>query len=265
MDQRYKFNEVELQTDLDLGVYMTDFRMFDPTVARLWQIDPIDKEDRSPYSWVLNNPILYNDILGLDTVRYDELDDTPIDVDEDVVILDELTIEAERLDISDEDTYLVPGFGYVKKGEKILPHQDGVPGFEDFFGKRKVGHGRLTFTVDVEGRLEGLSPVQLEAPDISGRGGSIKAARTIIKGIKQAKNLSPQKLKSIKSLYKRMTEHIKKLRDYRNNPHAFDNQGHLKNAPDAQIRQKIIDSRINHLKTEINTFYNNIIKILNGN
>ena len=169
VDQRYKYNGVELQDDLDLGMYMTDFRMFDPAVARLWQIDPIDKEDRSPYSWVLNNPILYNDILGLDTVRYDDLDDTPIDVDEDVVILDEVTVEAERPDASDEDTHLVPGFGLVKRGEKILPHRDGVPGFEDLFGKRKVGAGRLTFTVDVEGRIEGLAPMELIAPDVGGR------------------------------------------------------------------------------------------------
>lgn len=37
----------------------------------------------------------------------------------------------------------------------------------------------------------------------------------------------------------------------------------LKNAPSEQVKQKIIESRIAHLEKEIQTFYTNIIKILN--
>ena len=48
------------------------------------------------------------------------------------------------------------------------------------------------------------------------------------------------------------------------NPDAYDNQGFLKNAPNEEIRQKIIQSRINHLKKEIQTFKDNIEKIKNG-
>lgn len=44
----------------------------------------------------------------------------------------------------------------------------------------------------------------------------------------------------------------------------FDNKGFLKNAPNDAVRQKIIQSRINHLNQEIQTFQNNIQKILNG-
>jgi len=40
--------------------------------------------------------------------------------------------------------------------------------------------------------------------------------------------------------------------------------GHLKNAPNDAVRQKIIQSRINHLEKEIQTFQNNIQKILSG-
>lgn len=44
----------------------------------------------------------------------------------------------------------------------------------------------------------------------------------------------------------------------------FDNKGFLKNAPNDAVRQKIIQSRINHLNQEIKTFQNNIQKIRNG-
>ncbi len=82
--------------------------------------------------------------------------------------------------------------------------------------------------------------------------------------IEKAKSkLSKEDYKSAKSNYKKMTEHIDKLEKYKQNPMKFDNQGFLKNAPNEQIRQKIINTRIKHLEKEIETFYKNIIKILN--
>jgi uncharacterized protein RhaS with RHS repeats len=74
--------------------------MFDPALGRLWQIDPIDKEDQSPYAWALNNPILYIDYLGLDTLnsndpdfRWDDV--KPDDVVDGAVVLDEVEVEGE--------------------------------------------------------------------------------------------------------------------------------------------------------------------------
>ncbi len=60
-----------------------------------------------------------------------------------------------------------------------------------------------------------------------------------------------------------MTEHIEKLEKYKQNPMKYDNKGFLKNAPNEQVKQKIINTRISHLEKEIHTFYNNIVKILN--
>ena len=82
--------------------------------------------------------------------------------------------------------------------------------------------------------------------------------------IEQAKNkLSRKNYKASKSQYKQMTEHIDKLEKYKSNPLKYDNQGHLANAPNNAVRQRIINGRINHLETEIKTFYDNIVKILN--
>jgi len=60
-----------------------------------------------------------------------------------------------------------------------------------------------------------------------------------------------------------MVEHVDKLEKYKQNPIKYDNLGLLKNAPSEQVKQKIIESRIAHLEKEIQTFYNNIIKIIN--
>lgn len=82
--------------------------------------------------------------------------------------------------------------------------------------------------------------------------------------IEHAKSrLSKNDYKAAKSNYKRLVEHVEKLEKYRQNPLKYDNQGFLKNAPNEQVRQKIIQSRIAHLEQEIQTFYNNIIKIIN--
>jgi hypothetical protein len=74
--------------------------------------------------------------------------------------------------------------------------------------------------------------------------------------------LSKNEYKAAKSNYNKMLEHIEKLEKYKKNPFEFDNQNLLRNAPNEQIKQKIIQSRINHLEKEIQTFYNNIIKII---
>jgi RHS repeat-associated protein len=56
----------ELQTDLDLNVYETQYRMYDPLMGRWWQIDPMVDEfyNLSPYNYSYNDPIRYNDPKG---------------------------------------------------------------------------------------------------------------------------------------------------------------------------------------------------------
>ena len=77
-------------------------------------------------------------------------------------------------------------------------------------------------------------------------------------------NLTKSQLKSISSLEGQIAKHQSKLIEYTKDPMRFDNMGFLKNAPNDAVRQKIIQSHINHLNQEINTFQNNIQKILNG-
>jgi len=75
--------------------------------------------------------------------------------------------------------------------------------------------------------------------------------------------LGKAELKSISSLESQIVKHESKLAEYIKDPMKFDNKGFLKNAPSDAIRQKIIQTRVNHLNQEIQTFQNNIQKILN--
>jgi RHS repeat-associated protein len=72
LENRYKFNEgTERTTDLDLNWDETAFRSYDGQLGRFHQIDPLLElaHNWSPYSYVQNNPLLFNDPFGLNTVR----------------------------------------------------------------------------------------------------------------------------------------------------------------------------------------------------
>jgi len=107
-ENNYLFNDIiEIQRELNLNVYQSDFRIYNPALGRWWQIDPIEKFHESPYAWVTNNPILFSDPFGLDTLNTLDPDFNPDNIkDEDVVIgpnvLNELVIEASR-ELSEEE------------------------------------------------------------------------------------------------------------------------------------------------------------------
>lgn len=69
--QQFKYNGNELQNEL--GIQWTDygFRMYNSDIGRWFVIDPLTEKHKalSPYTYVLNNPILYIDVLGLDTLK----------------------------------------------------------------------------------------------------------------------------------------------------------------------------------------------------
>ncbi|WP_344951709.1 polymorphic toxin-type HINT domain-containing protein, partial [Sphaerisporangium flaviroseum] len=74
-------------------------------------------------------------------------------------------------------------------------------------------------------------------------------------------DLTPEQHRSIQSYQDLIAEHEKKLADYLADPDAYDNKGFLKNAPNDEVRQRIIDGRARHLRQEIRTFQDNIKKI----
>jgi RHS repeat-associated protein len=61
------FNGVEFQDELDLGLYQTLFRMYDPMLGRFIQIDPLADffPGINPYNFGLDNPISFGDPDGL--------------------------------------------------------------------------------------------------------------------------------------------------------------------------------------------------------
>ncbi|MDJ1505189.1 LamG-like jellyroll fold domain-containing protein [Xanthocytophaga agilis] len=107
-NHKLQYNGIEKEESFGLNWNMADFRVQDPQLGRLWQIDPIDKEDQSPYSWVVNNPMLYSDPSGLDTTIH--LNDLPnnwnnFNTNEDVVQLPEVSVTPTSADdaINDEN------------------------------------------------------------------------------------------------------------------------------------------------------------------
>lgn len=57
-------------------------------------------------------------------------------------------------------------------------------------------------------------------------------------------------------------EHIQKLLDYQRDPYAYDNKGILENAPSDDIREKIIQGRIDQLIKQINKQKGELEKVL---
>jgi RHS repeat-associated protein len=71
----------------------------------------------------------------------------------------------------------------------------------------------------------------------------------------RSRGLSQREIQqSISSLEKNIAEHEAKLNAYIEDPYAFDNQGLLRNAPNDEVRQAIINGRISHLQNEIDNW-----------
>jgi RHS repeat-associated protein len=69
LENRFKYNGIELNEDLGLNTYDAFFRNLDPQIGRWWQIDPRPTDYISLYSSMNNNPIINSDPLG-DTTNY---------------------------------------------------------------------------------------------------------------------------------------------------------------------------------------------------
>jgi len=66
IENRYKYNGIELDTSLGLDEYEAQLRDLDPQTGRWWQVDPETEAQEmwSPYTSNFDNPILYKDPLG---------------------------------------------------------------------------------------------------------------------------------------------------------------------------------------------------------
>lgn len=66
VENKKKYNGIELENDLEIQTYDAFFRELDPQIARWWQIDPVTDgyESISPYASMYDNPITYSDPLG---------------------------------------------------------------------------------------------------------------------------------------------------------------------------------------------------------
>ena len=67
-ENKYKFNDgTELNSTFDLHLYETNFRSLDPQIGRFWQLDPMADAafEYSPFVYGNNNPLTFNDPLGL--------------------------------------------------------------------------------------------------------------------------------------------------------------------------------------------------------
>jgi RHS repeat-associated protein len=66
LENKFKYNGIEHNTDFDLNMYDAFYRNLDPQIGRFWQIDPETEmlEEYSPYASMYNNPISVVDPLG---------------------------------------------------------------------------------------------------------------------------------------------------------------------------------------------------------
>ena len=91
LGENYKFNGVEFNNDMDLGLYEMDFRQYDPTIGRFTGVDPITHYDFSPYNAFDNNPVYWADPSGADA---ENCPDCPIKTQ----MLDEVVVTAPKIE-----------------------------------------------------------------------------------------------------------------------------------------------------------------------
>lgn len=93
LENKNKFNDAtELNTSLDISLYETAHRLYDPQIGRFTQIDGIAEafDEWSPYTFAFNNPILLNDPTGLGP---------------DTSILPEVVVPGKKLDTENGQVY----------------------------------------------------------------------------------------------------------------------------------------------------------------
>lgn len=240
------FNGKELQKwgeTYDFGA-----RMYDPMLGRWHVADPLAEEatDWTPYRFGFDNPINFNDPTGMFEDNSSQLDywlSDEINNDDygDFIINEEATQLIDEVVVVGEDK---------KKQEEL----------EEFIRKFHEKHPQDPGRCEQDYIIEKIVFTALGiGPLIT----TIKIIQFVVSK-PATKELTNSQIKSISSYKDLIARHQQKLAEYIKDPMKFDNKGLLKNAPSEAVRQRIIDSRVKHLETEIKTFQDNIQKILNG-
>jgi hypothetical protein len=129
---------------------------------------------------------------------------------------------------------------------RALPHPPAPKGCAPRRGARSATHHDRRGTLRAASGLRGTTDVG-----------------TSSEGLDPLDGLSASDQKSVRSLQARLDEQQAKLDVYIADPDAYNNLGILQ-AKTLEVRQLIINGRVRHLQTEINTFQSNINKRLGG-
>ena len=284
---RYLYNGKELQDegDLEIGWLYYGARMYDPEIGRFTAVDPLAHKMPawSPYSYTFNNPVLYTDPDGrIPIIPW--------------LLKAGANAGADMLAQASMAYYFDPNVTtWGQAFDNVNYYQVARSGAEGLIPWRtpggRLGRAALTAAGDVvvnaandpsgyTKEQAGLDFATGFIGDLSGGGlgelvtkyGTKSVATGLVKlgfdgdaiNDMVGTSLSNSDIRTIRSQQKIISEHQDKLAKYKANPDAYDNKGHLKNAPNDKVRQKIIDSRIKHLNDEINAAQKNINDVFNN-
>jgi RHS repeat-associated protein len=259
VEHRWKFNGgVERTSDFGLNWDESGARMYDPQVPHFLSVDPLaDKEGQeswTPYHYGFNNPARYNDPDGRVPPLWAAMAVQAAKGAAIGVAIDYAFQVAENL-LNGQDV-----------GDAVTNIDGGRLGKAAAVGALTGGTAALA-----KGALKLVGRVLTKADDLANGAQTAKPANSIVQTVKKAGessakqggSLTKAQQKSVGSLKNQIEKHKEKLAEYVKDPAKFDNKGFLKNAPNDAVRQKIIQSRVEHLQKEINTFQQNIDKIQN--